>query len=352
MSFNKNLSSRIISRDSVVYFDLLNILACLCVISMHCNGIVHNFDNSDAWRRSMVIETLAYWAVPVFCMLSGATMMNYRTRYSTKVFLKRRLMKIGIPLIIWTVVFYFWKVHTGAIVWAGFRDLFNILLNFRVEGVYWFFAPLLMIYISLPVVSKFSDDKRMLQYMIFAGVLTISVLPFVCSILGVSYNGSLVFPMTGEYLLYALIGYQLHTKELNPEVRIGIYLLGIIGALARYLHTAWTLDTTGVPNTMTWGYSNLPCLVLSVAVFVFVKYASRISFFGREKVKAILRSLASASFGIYLIHVFVMNVVVAKLGVDMAASSWQVFGAFLIYFISLAIVKILQGIPYGKYIFP
>ena len=47
-----------------------------------------------------------------------------------------------------------------------------------------------------------------------------------------------------------------------------------------------------------------------------------------------------------------MNVVVAKLGVDMAASSWQVFGAFLIYFISLAIVKILQGIPYGKYIFP
>ena len=64
------------------------------------------------------------------------------------------------------------------------------------------------------------------------------------------------------------------------------------------------------------------------------------------------REVIKHLLGIYLIHVFVMNVVVAKLGVDMAASSWQVFGAFLIYFISLAIVKILQGIPYGKYIFP
>lgn len=352
MSFEKTRSSKINHRDSVAYFDLLNILACLCVIGMHCNGIVHNFDNSDAWRRSMAIEALAYWAVPVFCMLSGATMMNYRARYSTKVFLKRRLMKIGIPLIIWTVVFYFWKMHTGAIVWAGFRDLFNILMNFRVEGVYWFFAPLLMIYISLPVVSKFSDDKSMIQYMILAGVLTISVLPFVCSLFGVSYNESLVFPMTGEYVLYALIGYQLHTTELNSGVRIGIYLAGIAGALARYLHTAWTLNTTGAANTLTWGYSNLPCLALSVAVFVFVKYVGRIAFFGREKVKVALRFLASASFGIYLIHIFVMNVVVAKLGVDISALPWQVFGAFLVYFISLAIVKILQRIPCGKNIFP
>lgn len=348
----KTASGKITHKQSVVYFDLLNILACLCVIGMHCNGIVHYFDNSDAWRRSMAVETLAYWAVPVFCMLSGATMINYRERYSTKTFLKRRLMKVGIPLIIWTTVFYFWKMHTGAIVWAGFRDLFNILMNFRVEGVYWFFAPLLMIYISLPVLSKFSDDRGMLRYMIIAGVLTISVLPFACSLLGLSYNGSLVFPMTGEYVLYALIGYYLHTTELKPYHRVAIYLAGIAGALARYMHTSWTLNTTGVANTLTWGYSNLPCLALAVAAFVFVKQAGRTPFFGREKVKATCRFLASASFGIYLIHMFVMNVVVAKLGVDMSALPWQLFGAFLVYFISLAIVKILQRIPYGKYIFP
>ena len=336
----------------MVYFDLMNILACLCVIGMHCNGIVHYFDNSDAWHRSMAVETLAYWAVPVFCMLSGATMINYRERYSTGTFLKRRLMKVGIPLVIWTTVFYFWKMHTGAIVWAGFRDLLNILINFRVEGVYWFFAPLLMIYISLPVLSKFSNDRTSIQYMIIAGVLTGSVLPFLCSLLGLTYNASLVFPMTGEYVLYALIGYYLHTTELKPWHRVVTYLTGIAGALARYLHTSLTLNATGVANTLTWGYSNLPCLALAVAVFVFVKYASRVPLFRRDKVKEACRFLASASFGIYLIHIFIMNVIVAKLGVDISAITWQMLGAFLVYFISLAIVKILQRIPYGKYIFP
>ena len=87
-------------------------------------------------------------------------------------------------------------------------------------------------------------------------------------------------------------------------------------------------------------------------MFVLIKHAGRFPLFSKEKVKAILRSLASASFGIYLIHIFVMNVVVAGLRVDMSALPWQMFGAFLIYFISLAIVKILQRIPFGKYIFP
>lgn len=77
----------------IVYFDFLNITACLCVLGMHCNGIVHNFDGSVAWKQSMAVETLGYWAVPVFFMLSGATLMNYRKRYSTKEFFKKRFIK-------------------------------------------------------------------------------------------------------------------------------------------------------------------------------------------------------------------------------------------------------------------
>ena len=70
----------------VVYFDVLNVLACLCVIGMHCNGAVHVFSDTYVWRQSLLVDVLAYWAVPVFIMLSGATLMNYRRRYSTKVF--------------------------------------------------------------------------------------------------------------------------------------------------------------------------------------------------------------------------------------------------------------------------
>ena len=72
-----------------IYIDMLNIVACFCVICMHCNGIVHNYTDSIEWKQSMVVETIAYWAVPVFFMISGATLMNYDERYDTKTYLKK-----------------------------------------------------------------------------------------------------------------------------------------------------------------------------------------------------------------------------------------------------------------------
>src|SRR5699024_9905213 len=95
------------------YIDVLNILACLCVVFMHCNGIVHSYENTRAWKESMIVETVAYWAVPVFFMISGATLLGYRDKYSTTVFLKKRMVKTVIPFVIWTVINIVFKTVTG-----------------------------------------------------------------------------------------------------------------------------------------------------------------------------------------------------------------------------------------------
>lgn len=36
-----------VERKRIVYFDVLNVLACLCVVGMHCNGAVHAFSDSS-----------------------------------------------------------------------------------------------------------------------------------------------------------------------------------------------------------------------------------------------------------------------------------------------------------------
>ena len=77
----------------ILYYDLLNICACLCVIFLHCNGIAHFYSNTLAWKQALLVEVGAYWAVPIFFMLSGATLMNYRKRYSTKEFFKKRFFR-------------------------------------------------------------------------------------------------------------------------------------------------------------------------------------------------------------------------------------------------------------------
>lgn len=75
----------------ILYFDVLNIMACFCVILMHHNGIVHFFSDTMQWKQALIVEVVAYWAVPVFFMLTGATLLDYSERYDTKTFFKKRV---------------------------------------------------------------------------------------------------------------------------------------------------------------------------------------------------------------------------------------------------------------------
>lgn len=186
-----------VERKRIVYFDVLNVLACLCVVGMHCNGAVHAFSDSYVWRQSLLVDVLAYWAVPVFVMLSGATLMNYRSRYSTKVFLKRRFLKTGVPLVIWTVFFYVFYRTRGTIAWTGWRAFLNSVISFSIVPVYWFFPPLFMVYLSLPVLSLLVQNRKILWYMTVLAFASCSVFPFVCTALGLTYWGSFAFPMMG-----------------------------------------------------------------------------------------------------------------------------------------------------------
>lgn len=285
----------------VVCFDALNVLACLSVIAMHCNGAVHVFADTYVWRQSLLVDVLAYWAVPVFIMLSGATLMRYRERYTTKEFLRRRFLKTGIPLVVWTAVFYVYYRAEGTITWTGWRALLNSLINFTIVPVYCFFSPLFLVYLSLPVLSRLSDDRRVLWYMTGLGFASCSVLPFVCSALQLTYWGNFAFPMLGGYLIFAVLGYLLYTTELSLWQRIVLYALGAFGAVVRYFHTAIASVQEGAINKLTWEHQNWPTVLLAAAVFVFVKYACRYPLFQREKFVRLVKWLSGASFGIYLI---------------------------------------------------
>lgn len=89
-------------KKRVIYIDVLNIVACICVVAMHCNGIVHTFSYDRAWKTSLIVETAAYWAVPIFFMITGATLLDYTKKYSTRVYMKKRVLKTFVPFLIWS----------------------------------------------------------------------------------------------------------------------------------------------------------------------------------------------------------------------------------------------------------
>ena len=76
--------------------DILNIMACFCVVFIHhSNTLVARYSDTPLWRESLVVECGMYWAVPVFVMISGANLLNYRKKYTTAEFLKKKIFKDG-----------------------------------------------------------------------------------------------------------------------------------------------------------------------------------------------------------------------------------------------------------------
>lgn len=96
--------SKVTEKPAVVgsrkkYLTVLSVVACLSVLCLHINGGFWTYRNSFLWYFSNFVECLFYFAAPVFFMITGATLIDYNKRYSTRQYAKKRLTRVGIPFL-------------------------------------------------------------------------------------------------------------------------------------------------------------------------------------------------------------------------------------------------------------
>ena len=351
ISREKNIMEKENNKSETFYIYILNILSCFAVICLHHNGAVHSFSNTLGWKQALSVEVLAYWAVPVFYMISGATLMNYRERYSTKIFLKKRFLKVGIPFFAWSGMLLIKDILNGGVVLkqpVGVSFV-ETIMNIQVLNVYWFFPVIFSIYMIIPVLSLIKDNRRVLWYCVACMFMLYSVLPILCKWLQIQWYSGWKFPVDSA-VLYVILGYLLSTEKLNKKRRIVIYTLGICGALIRYLYTYFASIALDDVNRDLFGYEYFPAVLLSVAVFVFVKTHSwkkiKNSIWNKYIVK-----IASCSFGIYLIHIPIMNFESNILHFPQNIL-WRSVGVCMTYIVALISVSVMKKIPVVKYIVP
>ena len=341
-------------KKKVVYLEMLTIIATFCVIWLHCNGIVHGFSNTLAWKQSLVVEVIAYWAVPVFFMISGATLLNYRKKYDTKTFFKKRIIKTLIPFFVWSIIVILFKYKIGYFNLSNLSisRIIDIFLNYRMENIYWFFGALFAVYLSLPVLSLLVKNRKILWYIVLLSFIFQSLLPAICKMIGVSWNNYLNFPLTGlGYLAFPIIGYLLSTETLDKKKRYIIYSLGIFAAVFRYGYIYILSMKDGVLNKIFFDYNLFPSVLLAVAIFVFFKNINWDFLYKKNFIRTLISNMSSCSFGIYLIHMIVINSLfyIFKLEANLV---WRLIGFLGVYAISFIIVYILKRIPIIKNIVP
>ena len=114
------------------------------------------------------------------------------------------------------------------------------------------------------------------------------------------------------YAGYFILGY--YMNKINPDKlqRIVIYLLGLSGAVFTVV-----VNLKGALKTQTafdhyYGYLNVNVMLEAVAVFVFFKYGK----YGKDNLNVFMERLSKLSFGAYLVHVLIIELLDNQLGLN------------------------------------
>ena len=304
-SDGNNISSR------EIWPDIARILATFAVIVLHaaCTGFHGTFEpKTNLFQVCNFYNVFSKFCVPVFVMLSGMFLLDPKHEYPLKKLYFKKILRLVTAFVFWSL-FYVGVNNSHVRPLPSFYDL---LCQF-VRGQYhlWFIFMISGLYMLTPILRLIAKDEKMLSYSIILGFIFVFL-----------YNPTVEIPKVGKitemivtrlrinfvggYITYFLLGYWLSTHVLDRKKRIVIYILGMIALLATTIINGVLSFYKNVPNEYVFGNLWANILFASLAVFVFCQYTFKEKKFSPWMCKAISKT-AELSFGIYLIHVFILD---------------------------------------------
>lgn len=136
----------------------------------------------------------------------------------------------------------------------------------------WYFAALIGIYLLVPIFNVFVNhaSRTLIGYLVLLWVVVYGGFRYYSFI--VNNEVSTYFPLT-EFIGMFLMGYYFSKFEQPLKARIIIYLLGIIGGIGTILRTNSFAHDQGGFSSYAFSYSSPGVIAMSIALFVFIKYA-------------------------------------------------------------------------------
>lgn len=334
------------------YITVLSVISAISVIILHTNGCFWEFSTERWWITANIVESVFYFAVPIFFMITGVTLLDYNLKYSEKEYAKKRMLKTVIPFLFWSIIGLIFSIIVTKSTKAddlSFKYIFNGIFNTNIVGIFWFFPTLFMIYLIIPILANVQQEKKEKLYSVIIMIMLVLnvILPFINNVFKLELQIPIQVNLASNGMLYVLIGYVLSKKELKKSMRIIIYVLGIIGLLVHVLMTQkLSLDAGRIIDTYK-GYWNIPCIAYSVAIFIFIKQIAE-----KIKFKKMFTFLAKYTFELYLMQYFIYTVVQKLTKWDTHAIVYRLGMPFIVIAITIIITWILRKIPVIKKIVP
>lgn len=344
------------SDNRIEYITLASVVSAIAVVFLHVNNCFWQFSTGRYWFTANIIESVFYFAVPIFFMISGAMLIDFNKRYGLKKYFNKRITKTVIPYIVWSFIglaFQIYVIQTIALNDVSLTYIVNGLLAGNLVQIYWFFIPLFLAYISIPLFAAVNEEKRkeIFTYVVVLAFILNILVPFLISVFNLDINFSISLTIGSGALFYTLSGYLLHKYELSRKQIWILYLLSIAGLIMHLVGT-YTLSMAAGEIIKTYkGFFNLPSTLYSIGFFVFIKYdLVKIMKFGY--INKIVNFLNPYTFGIYLVHWYVIKSLIKIFNIEVTSIVFRLIGPFVVILISVSLIYLIRKIPVISKIIP
>lgn len=295
--------------NKIVWVDVIRVFAIVLVVLQHVvTPLIYSFNiiQISDWWLANIYHSISDICVPLLLMVSGYLLIN--TDKPIKYFIKKRIFKVLIPLIAWTFIYLLWNHYYNHNIELSFINLLKTIIQ-PAQYHLWFLYTIIALYLLIPILNTFMKNASisMQYYFIILWFASISISPLIQKILNTNPYKEDLSILSG-YLGYLLIGHILGNTKIDrkylPILMISSILLITFSSVATYY---LTLMDDGIVNKYFHMYLSPNVIILSSIIFVILKIIFEDAQNMNGYYYLILNKLSAATFGIYLVHVIVLN---------------------------------------------
>ena len=338
-------------------FDLIRGFSIIGVLLIHVMSPIVQNNNlyfTSTWYIALFIDTISKISIPLFFMVSGALLLNPgKSNETYATFFSKRFIRVVVPLLFWSLIYFTWRIFYK----GESLNLYDIFIGLMTGQVYfhlWFIYAILGLYIFTPFFRKCITllTKSDLTFLLLIW-LSFNIINVVFHFFTGFYFG-IKLPMMTDYLGYFLGGYYLFI--LRAEIKINKEIIGFV-AIILYLITVFTIIVMmknynyNVPRVIN-SYLSPNIILISMLIFLYMSLKAGKYENIKPKKRIIIKHLSDNSFGIYLIHVLILEVI-RSLSVFKGQYEFIYLSLFFIFtlIISFVLIEIIRNIPlFGKFI--
>lgn len=297
-----------------------------------------------------IYGAFANMGVPLFVMLSGSLLLDAaKADEPMKVFYKKRFMRIGLPMIFWTIIYFAWSAFLSEQPLTSVDVLKGVLVGS--SGHLWFLYLLIGLYMVTPFLRILVKhmDRNKFRYLLFIWLVGNVAVPFINQFAPFGYN-PVMFVITGWVGYYLLGAYLVHAKVKRWKAA-----LGLAAGLVSTIIGAWLLSAAaGIQYVKYFHESlNLTLIIASSSMFLLLTAIpkTKIENFN-PTLKTSLHWISQNTLPIYIFHIIIIQTLeFGYLGITLNQGTLNPIIeipllAIIVFFLTVIIIYPLKKIPY------